>query len=267
MPAGRSPICHAWGSNTSNATHQRLLCTLQLPNRLNYLHWIEDLLMLSGDGSEPSAQQRSGIDVGTGASCIYALLGAKMNNWSFLATEIDGESFTSAQENVARNHLEALITVRRTETDRLLSEPLEREPAGRKFDFVMCNPPFFDSMDEADTNPSSCCKGNASEMVVPGGEVVFIGSMIRESLTLRDRIGWFTSMVGRKASLRKLLAIFREHHVPTYRTTEFFQGRTKRWGIAWTFTTAPVPDASVRIAMGFARSYVIGSSTLSVFCI
>jgi len=119
-----------------------------------------------------------------------------MNNWRFLATEIDGESFTSAQENVTRNHLEALITVRRTETDRLLSEPLESEPADHKFDFVMCNPPFFDSMDEADTNPSSCCKGSTSEMVFPGGEVAFIGSMIQESLTMRGRIGWFTSMIG-----------------------------------------------------------------------
>jgi 23S rRNA A1618 N6-methylase RlmF len=172
-----------------------------------------------------------------------------MNNWRFLATEIDGESFTSAQENVTRNHLEALITVRRTETDRLLSEPLESEPADHKFDFVMCNPPFFDSMDEADTNPSSCCKGSTSEMVFPGGEVAFIGSMIQESLTMRGRIGWFTSMIGRKSSLRKLLAILREHHVPTYRTTEFFQGRTKRWGIAWTFTSAPPTDASVHMML------------------
>ena len=40
---------------------------------------------------------------GTGASCIYPLLGAKLNGWRFLATEIDQESVTYALGNVQRN--------------------------------------------------------------------------------------------------------------------------------------------------------------------
>ncbi|RLN25873.1 hypothetical protein BBJ28_00000858, partial [Nothophytophthora sp. Chile5] len=230
-----------------------------LPNRLNYLHWIEDLLSQSDVDrfmqchSDTAAKVKqdgeagvSGIDVGTGANCIYALLGAAMNKWQFIATEVDSESFACASENVARNQLEKLITVKQTHTNKLLLEPLQDEPSDRKFHFVMCNPPFFDDMKEADTNPDAACMGSANEMVFPGGDVAFIGSMITESVELRDRVLWFTSMVGRKASLRKLLALLREKQVPTTRTTEFFQGRTKRWGIGWTFASELAPDSSVR---------------------
>ena len=48
--------------------------------------------------------------VGTGASCIYPLLGAKLNGWQFLATEIDEEAIRFACENVSRNGLSDKIT-------------------------------------------------------------------------------------------------------------------------------------------------------------
>ena len=113
---------------------------------MNYLHWIEDLLS-QAPGSKVTTQEQeqeptaaaldneivSGIDVGTGASCIYALLGATMNKWKFIATDIDPASYVCAKENVARNHLETLITVKRMQTNKLLLEPLQDEPLERKF--------------------------------------------------------------------------------------------------------------------------------------
>ncbi|GMS90843.1 hypothetical protein PENTCL1PPCAC_13018, partial [Pristionchus entomophagus] len=54
----------------------------RIPQRLNYLLWIEDVIVASGlDGDGVR-----GIDIGTGASCIYALLGARRFGWSFIAT-------------------------------------------------------------------------------------------------------------------------------------------------------------------------------------
>lgn len=211
---------------------------------MNYLHWIEDLLALPDSGGASDGGTR-GIDVGTGASCIYPLLGAKMNNWQFVATEIDNESFESARSNVLQNQLEQQIGVVKVKTSNLLTEALATKPLDEKFDFVMCNPPFFDDMDEADSNPSSCCTGSANEMVFPGGEIAFIGQMIKESVELRDRVRWFTSLVGRKSSLRKLLAKLREQQISTTLTTEFLQGRTKRWGIAWTFSEVAPLNVSV----------------------
>ncbi|TYZ57591.1 hypothetical protein PybrP1_004692 [[Pythium] brassicae (nom. inval.)] len=201
------------------------------------------------DSSASTHEPIRGIDVGTGASCIYALLGARLNDWRFVATEIDAESFASAQANVARNALGDRISVRKVATTQLLLEPLaqahdQRRSAETTYHFAMCNPPFFGDMSEADTNPQASCMGSASEMVFPGGEVAFVGHMIADSLVLRTRVLWYTSMVGRKASLRRILAALREQQVPHMRTTEFFQGRTKRWGVAWTFSAALASDTS-----------------------
>ena len=41
--------------------------------------------------------------IGCGASCVYGLLGYKMNGWKFIATEVDDESFKYAIKNVADN--------------------------------------------------------------------------------------------------------------------------------------------------------------------
>lgn len=46
---------------------------------------------------------------GTGASCIYPLLGATMNGWYFLATEVDDICFDYATKNVEQNNLSDLV--------------------------------------------------------------------------------------------------------------------------------------------------------------
>lgn len=46
------------------------------------------------------------ISIGTGGSAIYALLGAKLNNWLMVGTDIHKESLAYAQKNVGLNSLE-----------------------------------------------------------------------------------------------------------------------------------------------------------------
>lgn len=40
---------------------------------------------------------------GTGASCIYPLLGTRMYDWNFLATDVDPESIECANKNIKLN--------------------------------------------------------------------------------------------------------------------------------------------------------------------
>ena len=54
-----------------------------------------------------------GIDIGTGASCVYPILGAKAFGWSWLASEVDAASAAWAQRNVAAAGLQATVDVRR----------------------------------------------------------------------------------------------------------------------------------------------------------
>lgn len=58
-----------------------------VPNRSNYIHWIEDLL--SSDiipNALSSGDVVKGFDIGTGANCIYPLLGASLLGWSFVGS-------------------------------------------------------------------------------------------------------------------------------------------------------------------------------------
>lgn len=90
------------------------------PGRLNYLHWIEDLVALS-----PDTGAIHGIDIGypvsahaqltatgVGASCIYPLLGARLQpRWTWTGTEVDKDAFEVAKANVALNNLQDSISL------------------------------------------------------------------------------------------------------------------------------------------------------------
>jgi 23S rRNA (adenine1618-N6)-methyltransferase len=107
----------------------------------------------------------------------------------------------------------------------------------------MCNPPFYESKEEMLTSaaskqrpPFTACTGSENEMVTTGGEVAFVSRMIEESLGLRDRVQWYTSMLGKFSSVAVLAQKLRDNGVDNYAVTEFVQGnKTRRWGIAWSF--------------------------------
>ncbi|XP_057966588.1 uncharacterized protein LOC131156715 isoform X4 [Malania oleifera] len=116
-----------------------------------------------------------------------------------------------------------------------------------EFDFCMCNPPFFESIEEAGLNPKTSCGGTPAEMVCPGGEQAFITSMIEDSVVLKQSFRWYTSMVGRKANLKTLVSKLRAVGVTIVKTTEFVQGHTCRWGLAWSFVPPAKKIISPRV--------------------
>lgn len=63
---------------------------------------------------------------------------------------------------------------------------------GEKFDFCMCNPPFFETMEESGLNPNTSCGGTPAEMVCPGGEQAFVSRMIQDSIQLKQSFRYHT---------------------------------------------------------------------------
>lgn len=55
------------------------------------------------------------------------------------------------------------------------------------FDFCMCNPPFFETLEEAGLNPKTSCGGTPEEMVCKGGEKAFVTRMIEDSVVLKEK--------------------------------------------------------------------------------
>ena len=150
--------------------------------RANYIHWVEDLLALRSGGARGAAAPR-GVDIGTGGSCIFPLMGHAMHGWTFVATDIDPVALEAAQRNVNRNGLQLAVSLRLVRReDCVLRDVVEQSDSA--FDFCMCNPPFFASITAVDPNPFGSCQGVATELVTAGGEVAFVGRMIEESVSV-----------------------------------------------------------------------------------
>lgn len=229
-----------FGVQVSEGLSPDRLCPA-VPNRLAYIAWIEDLvhgtdLSLSRartNVNEESDQmerkrrkldneKRRILDIGTGACCIYALLGCATNpDWTFVGTDIDAESLRRARRivsdplNAELQLRERITLVERSTDDPLLffssSSPADAWPA---YHATMCNPPFYASRDEMArsaaekaTRPSAVCTGADVEMTTAGGEVAFVSRIIDESCLepARSSIVWFTSMIGKHASVATLV--------------------------------------------------------------
>jgi 23S rRNA (adenine1618-N6)-methyltransferase len=154
-------------------------------------------------------------------------------------TDIDSKSLEYARKNVQLNDLESQIRVlSRTVDDSMI--PLDESPT---IDFTMSNPPFYESKEDLVSSakgksrkPFTACTGSATEMVVEGGEMAFIGRILDESLVHRDKIQWYTSMFGKQSSCEAFIEKLHDKGITNFAVTEFVQGtKTRRWAVGWSF--------------------------------
>jgi len=100
-----------------------------VPNRLNYILWIQSLLDTTTESYQDvydAEREVLGLDIGTGASCIYPLIGCSQRpNWRFAGTDVDEKSLQFARQNVQANGLQNRIKLLQTQpSDPLL--PLDK---------------------------------------------------------------------------------------------------------------------------------------------
>ncbi|XP_034797152.1 RNA N6-adenosine-methyltransferase METTL16 isoform X2 [Pan paniscus] len=165
--------------------------------------------------------------------------------------------FNYAKKNVEQNNLSDLIKVVKVPQKTLLMDALKEE-SEIIYDFCMCNPPFFANQLEAKgvnsrnprrPPPSSVNTGGITEIMAEGGELEFVKRIIHDSLQLKKRLRWYSCMLGKKCSLAPLKEELRIQGVPKVTYTEFCQGRTMRWALAWSFyddVTVPSPPSKRR---------------------
>ena len=119
-----------------------------IPGRADYIHYIADLLAESNNGEISNGDNILGLDIGTGANCIYPILGNAIYNWNFVATDIDKKAIENCTKIIEANAklIEVISLQQQTESRFIFKNIITPED---RFAFTLCNPPFHASAEEA----------------------------------------------------------------------------------------------------------------------
>ncbi len=214
-----------------------------IPGRADYIHYIAGLV-------EGKKNEIKVLDIGTGANCIYPIIGSQSYNWDFVASDIDPESIDNAKKIVESNEnlRNKIILKLQRNRNNIFEGIIEKED---KFDLTMCNPPFHASLEDAIkankrkvNNLSKENKnvkkglnfgGQKAELWCPGGERLFLKKMVKESVKFSSQVTWFTSLVSNKDNIKPIKKLLDKLGARDIRILEMSQGQKISRVLAWTF--------------------------------
>ena len=219
-----------------------------IPGRVDYLHHIADLLALSNKQIPPSKGVR-GLDIGSGANCIYPILGNSVYEWEFTASDIDKEAIENMKSIVKKNRslMKKIKPILQMSTTDIFKNIIQEND---RFDFTMCNPPFHKSKKEATQGSkrkvSNLSKGKtkkvtlnfggqSNELWCKGGELQFIKNMIHQSHEFRNNCCWFTTLVSKGENLKAFNGELKKVKPNETKIIEMKQGNKITRFLAWTF--------------------------------
>lgn len=215
-----------------------------IPGRVDYVHYLADLLAGDNNKEVPRGRKIKALDIGTGASLVYPLVGQSEYGWHFTAVDIDPIAVKSAEQVCKSNKLR--ITLRRQDIrENIFKGVIEPHD---DFHITLCNPPFHSSMEQAHKSTERKWRnlgkgdsrklnfgGQKAELWHPGGEIKFVASMIEQSVEFADQCMWFSSLVSKKDNLKTLVKILGKANVAEYKVVEMAQGQKTSRFIAWTY--------------------------------
>ncbi|WP_055443485.1 23S rRNA (adenine(1618)-N(6))-methyltransferase RlmF [Lacinutrix himadriensis] len=215
-----------------------------IPGRVDYIHHLAALLKPYNFKSEIQA-----LDIGTGATCIYPLLGFAEYNWRFVGTDVENASLKNAQKIIDKNKLSDNITLRfQKDKAQILNGILKPEDT---FMVSMCNPPFYKDEEEALEATQRKLKGlgnegkqvvrnfsgTASELWFTGGEKAFLHTYLYESSLHKSNCFWFTSLVSNKALVKSMQKSLKKLGATEVKVINMQLGNKISRVVAWTFLT------------------------------
>ncbi|HLP34305.1 MAG TPA: 23S rRNA (adenine(1618)-N(6))-methyltransferase RlmF [Bacteroidia bacterium] len=220
-----------------------------IPGRADYIHYLADVLAAANKDNLPAGSNIRVLDIGTGANCIYPIIGTKEYGWSFVGSEVDATAVSAAKALIENNPaLHGKLDLRLQKNPQHIFKGIIQQ--GERFDLTLCNPPFHSSAEEAHastlrklsnlkqkkvTTPVLNFGGQNKELWCEGGEVAFISKMIQESTEFADSCLWFTSLVSKESSLKPLYAELRKAGALLVKTLSMGQGNKNSRALAWTF--------------------------------
>jgi 23S rRNA (adenine1618-N6)-methyltransferase len=217
-----------------------------VPGRVDYLHYLADLLAELNKNKPPVGNKIQLLDIGCGANLIYPLLAQAEYGWKVTASELEPQAVTAAQALIEQNQLQHKITLRQQQTPTRIFHGIIQN--SDFFDLTLCNPPFHTSAQQALAGTERKAKnlgqqkaelnfaGRSHELWCEGGEAEFIRLMIDESQTYAQQVLWFSSLVSKRENLpvlqQQLNKLGARHQV-----IEMQQGQKQSRILAWSFMT------------------------------
>jgi len=223
-----------------------------IPGRADYIHAIADLLAETNGGEIPRGHSVRALDIGTGANCIYPLLGHSDYRWHFTGSDIDSVALASAKAIVQANKLDKGISLRQQANPRHILTGLLK--ADERFDLTLCNPPFHASLEEATRGsqrkwralgkadpkrklPVLNFGGQSNELWCEGGEIRFVTQLIDESVGVGQQVLQFSTLVSKASNLPPIQVALKKAGAVQVRVVEMGQGQKQSRFVAWTFHT------------------------------
>lgn len=217
-----------------------------IPGRADYIHHIADLLAKENNEIIPKGAKVRCLDIGTGANCIYPIIGTCEYKWAWVASEIEPKSIAMAKAISKSNNLN--IDLRLQTDSKLVFDGIIED--GETFDITVCNPPFHAS--EADAISSNLRKiknlkgekpkesnasfgGQHNELWCKGGELRFVKDMIAESAHHKQNVLWFSTLVSKHGNLKDIYLALKKVEAHSVETITMGQGNKSSRIVAWSF--------------------------------
>lgn len=221
-----------------------------VPGRVDYIHYLADLLAKDNENLIPTGKQIKLLDIGTGANVIYPLVGNSSYQWHFTGSDVDPISVKIAKQIAQFNNQKFDIRFQKNQSN-IFTNLIQPKDF---FDITLCNPPFHSSIEEANKGSERKWKnlnkksnkfvkdknnlnfgGQKAELWYPGGELQFIKNMIAESTEFQEQCLWFTCLVSKKDNLAAIYKELELHKITEVKTIDMAQGQKISRFIAWSF--------------------------------
>lgn len=222
-----------------------------IPGRAEYIHHAADLLSENNMGKILRGKNITCLDIGTGATCVYPIIGVAEYNWNFIGSDISLKSIKSAQNIIHSNpSLKGKVSCRLQNQPKSIFRGIIHQED--KIDISICNPPFHSSIEEAEKGtrrkvknltgkkvnaPKLNHSGNKNELIYKGGELQFISNMIAESKAMAKHCFWFSSLVSKESNLKKIYKILGKNKPSEMKTIDITTGNKTSRIVAWTYLT------------------------------
>ena len=220
-----------------------------IPGRADYIHHITELLGSKNKYKIPMNAKVTCLDIGTGANCIYPIIGHQEYGWHFIGTDIDEVAVASAKKIINSNKdLKGHINIRLQPNAKHIFNSIIKPKD--QIDLIICNPPFHGSEKEANASALRKVKnlkisnkvklnfgGTNKELWCDGGEKQFINTMIKESQTFGKSCYWFSTLVSKKENLKGIYTSLKSLNANQIKTINMGQGNKLSRIVAWTFLT------------------------------